>query len=87
MFSSSGTFGDKKTRQELSGGFGGDSNPATQARLKREHQAQRAESRAREILEERRAAAAAGGGGGDARAGVGRLSNRFSTGDVARSFG
>mmetsp|Transcript_47390 Transcript_47390/g.107416 ORF Transcript_47390/g.107416 Transcript_47390/m.107416 type:complete len:229 (-) Transcript_47390:107-793(-) len=77
LFSGSGQFGDKQTRRALSGGFGGDSNPATEARLKRERQAQKATRRAHEILEERRASAA---GAQSTGPGLATLGNRFSSG-------
>ena len=86
LFSGSGQFGTKSSRKDLRGlGINAD-NPATQARLKREHQAQRAEKRARQILEERRKAAAVGqavdGEGADRSRllGLGILKNRFSSG-------
>ena len=82
LFSGSGQFGTKSSRKDLRGlGINAD-NPATQARLKREHQAQRAEKRARQILEERRKAAAVDGEGADKSRilGLGILKNRFSSG-------
>ena len=90
LFSNSGKFGDRASRQSLRGLGGGDSNPATQARLKREHQAQRAEKRARQILEERRKASqgadgdGGGGGGGGGSSSLALLKSRFSGGSFQK---
>ena len=86
LFSGSGQFGTKSSRKDLRGLGINAGNPATQARLKRERQAQRAEKRARQILEERRKAAAVGqaldGEAADRShvLGLGILKNRFNSG-------